>query len=90
MEVIFHSPNREDEEVETGGESDMVEYGTQVVLNIVDFLLVLVNDLVSIEDHVPAKQPGYPGGKQNAEQPVKGLKLFRDKTFIQAIDFPVL
>ena len=48
-------------------------------MNIVDFLLVLVNDLVSIEDHVPAKQPGYPGGKQNAEQTVKGLKLFRDK-----------
>ena len=57
----------------------MVTDGTEVVLDVVHLLLVLVDNLVSVEHHVPSKQSRRPGSKPETETPVEGLGIICDE-----------
>ena len=54
----------------------MVADGTEVVLDVVNLLLVLINNLVSVEHHVPSEQSGQSGSKPETETTVEGLRSF--------------
>ena len=51
----------------------MVADGTEVVLDVVNLLLVLVDNLVSVEHHVPSKQSRQSSSKPETETTVEGL-----------------
>ena len=51
----------------------MVTDGAEVVLDVVNLLLVPVNNLISVEHHVPSKQSGQAGSKPETETTVEGL-----------------
>ena len=49
--------------------------GTAVVLDVVNLLLVLVDNLVSVQDHVASKQSRQACSKPKTEQAIEGLEV---------------
>ena len=66
------------ENILAGGEDHLVTNGTEVVLDVVNLLLVPVDNLVSIEHHVPPEQSRQSGSKPETETTVEGLRSFFD------------
>ena len=87
LEIVFDSSDREDKEVERGGGGDMVENGAEVVLDVVDLLLVLVDDLVSVEDHVTPEESRQTSREPNTEKPIECLQTFWIKIVPNSQDF---
>ena len=56
LEVVVDSFHRHQERVEACGQSHVIQDGAHVVLDVVDLLLVLVNNLIRVEDHVATKK----------------------------------
>ena len=83
LEVVFDLSYGVNENIEAGGQGDMVADGTEVVLDVVNLLLVLINNLVSVEHHVPTEQPRKASSKAQAETAVDGLG--REEKVMQSI-----
>ena len=75
LEVVFYLSGGVNEDIEAGGEGDMVADGAEVVLDVVHLLLVLINDLVSVEHHVPTEQSRKSSSKPKTETTVEGLGI---------------
>ena len=52
----------------------MVTDGTEVILDVVNLLLVPVDNLVSVEHHVPPEQSRQSSSKPETETSVEGLQ----------------
>ena len=75
LEVVFDLSGGVNEDIEAGGEGDMVADGAEVVLDVVHLLLVLINNLVSVEHHVPTEQSRQSSSKPETETTVEGLGI---------------
>ena len=77
--------------MDTDGGDHMAGDGAEVVLDVVDLLIVLINDLVSIKDHVTSKQSRQTCGKTNTKESVEGLELIMitiaENKLIQSLTF---
>ena len=79
LKVVPDLSDGEDEHKETGGPDHVVADGTEVVLDVVDLLLVPVHNLVSVENHVPAKQSRQSNGKPETQAAIEGLRTIIKK-----------